>query len=342
MTARTRTRLETMGVMVLFSVTATPLFNWATDGIRSIGQGLVDGLLISVAVSGYIFFVRDGLLRNFLRRWSFTSNLVLNSLVLVVIFLLGRGIGQVMASGELSRFSHSFTDDHLPEAAAFFVVVVIVLMFLIQMNRMIGPNVLRYFVTGSYHRPQEEERAFLFIDLVGSTGLAEELGGPTYYMMLRQFVDELTDPVLESRGQIYQYAGDEVVITWPMEDAVDDARCLRCFFDLEAAIERDRAAYERDFGRVPAFRGGLHAGRVIAGELGELKQEIVYVGDPLNVAARLEEHAKRTRNGLVVSDELLARMRLPEELDARPLGSIDVRGRGEGIAVSALSRKHAG
>ncbi len=339
MTAWTRSRLKSMGVIVLIAVTVTPMFNWATDGFRSIGQGILDALLISIASTGYLFFVRDGLMRAWVRRSSFAFNLAVNSAVLVAFFVIGRGIGQVITTGEARFFMRSLTDDHLPWASALFVVLVVGLMFLVQMNRMIGQNVLGYFVMGSYHRPRDEERAFLFIDLVGSTGLAEELGGPRYYLMLRQFVDLLTEPVLESRGQIYQYAGDEVVVTWRMKDAVDAANCVRCYFLFADALETARSDFERAYGHVPAFRAGLHGGSVIAGELGDLKQEIVYVGDALNVGARLEEHAKRGEHGLVVSDELLARTTLPDAYEAKPLGAIDVRGRVEGIAVSEVVRR---
>ncbi len=123
------------------------------------------------------------------------------------------------------------------------------------------------------------------------------------------------------------------------DDAIGEARCLRCYFDLLEAIERNRDDYERAYGHVPEFRAGLHAGRVIAGELGELKQEIVYVGDTLNVGARLEEHAKREGRGLVVSDELLARLTLPSDMLAESLGVIEVRGRAEDISVSEVVRR---
>jgi adenylate cyclase len=46
---------------------------------------------------------------------------------------------------------------------------------------------------------------------------------------------------------------------------------------------------------VPRFRVGLRGGIVTAGELGDLRRQIVFVADILNTAARLEEYAKQTR-----------------------------------------------
>jgi adenylate cyclase len=110
---------------------------------------------------------------------------------------------------------------------------------------MIGVNVLRYFAAGVYHRPTPEERIFLFVDLEGSTPLAERLGDAGYFELLRRFVDDLTEPILEAEGGIYQYSGDEVVVTWRLAAGVRTANCVRCFFGIRAAIERDAALRHR-------------------------------------------------------------------------------------------------
>jgi adenylate cyclase len=91
--------------------------------------------------------------------------------------------------------------------------------------------------------------------------------------------------VLAAQGEIYQYAGDEVVVTWPMAAGVRAANCVRCYFGIRATVDRDSARYTREFGVVPRFRGGPHGGTVTAGELGDLRQQIVFVGDILNTAA---------------------------------------------------------
>ena len=128
---------------------------------------------------------------------------------------MGRAIGQVVTTRDPHRFLLSFTDTHLLYALPFFAIVAVAVQFILQMNRMIGANILGYFVAGVYHRPKSEERMFLFLDLTGSTQMAERLGSARYFELLRRFVDDLTEPVLETGGEIYQYAGDEVVVTWP-------------------------------------------------------------------------------------------------------------------------------
>jgi adenylate cyclase len=205
------------------------------------------------------------------------------------------------------------------------------------MNRMVGANVLGYFISGAYHRPKAEERIFLFLDLEGSTQLAERLGSARYFELLRRCVDDLTEPILETEGEIYQYAGDEVVVTWRVEDGVRAANCVRCFFGARQAIERRAARYERDFGAVPRFRGGLHGGIVTAGEIGDLRKQIVFVGDILNTAARLEEHAKRSGHELIVSQTVLDRLELPCDVHTNHCGELTLRGKHSRVIAYGLT-----
>jgi adenylate cyclase len=317
----------------------TPVFNVLTDeaSLRVALQGLVDAPLITLLVGGYLMFVRDGRWRPWFRRLGFVTDLVLSSVIVLALFLVGRAAGLMATSLDPRRFLTSFTDAHLAYALPYFAVVAVAVQFLLQMNRIVGADVLRYFVAGVYHRPKLEDRIFLFLDLEGSTQLAERLGSIRYFDLLRDFVDDLTEPVLEAEGEIYQYAGDEIVVTWRTEAGVRAANCIRCFFGIRATVTSHATRYEREFGMVPRFRGGLHGGIVTAGELGDLRQQIVFVGDILNTAARLEEYAKRASLDLVVSDALLKQIALPPDVAATPCGELALRGKEGRVTASSLS-----
>src|SRR5262245_59489354 len=259
-TARGRIRRRQLMAIVLVACAIAPVFNVLTSraSLAEAVQGLLDAVLVSTLVGGYFLFVRDGWARSWFQRLAFRTDLLLSSSVGLGLFLVGRAVGQVATTHDSRRFLASFTDAHLLYALPFFAILAVTVQFILQMNRMIGANILGYFVAGVYHRPKAEERIFLFVDLTGSTQLAERLGSARYFELLRRFVDDLTEPVLETGGEIYQYAGDEVVITWPMETGLQGGNCIRCFFEIGAAIRRNLAPYERDFGMAPAFRGGLH------------------------------------------------------------------------------------
>jgi adenylate cyclase len=338
-TARARVRWRQLGAVVLAAGALTPLFNLLTSEV-SLGaavQGLVDAVLITGLVGGYLLFVRDGALRPWFGRLAFAASLPVNSAVVLGLFLVGRAAGQVVTHLEPRRFLASFTDPHLAWALPFFVALAVGVQFVFQMNRLVGANVLGYFVAGVYHRPRAEERIFLFLDLEGSTRLAERLGSVRYFHLLRRVVDDLTEPVLAAGGEIYQYAGDEVVITWPMAAGLREARCVRCFFGIRRVLAGREAGYRGDFGALPRFRGGLHGGTVTAGELGDLRQQIVFVGDILNTAARLEEYAKREGLDLVASEALLERLALPPGLRAARCGEVALRGKQVPVVAYALA-----
>ena len=337
--ARARIQRRQLVAVMLVAAVVVPVFNVVTNRptVAAAVQGLLDAVLISILVGGYLLFVRDGVLRARFRQLGFGATLVINSSIVLALFLVGRAVGQVITTLQPRRLLTSFGDAHLVYALPFFVVLALTIQFLLQMNRMIGANVLRYFVTGVYHRPRKEERIFLFLDLEGSTQLAERLGSATYFELLRHFVDDLTEPILDAEGEIYQYAGDEVVITWPHEQGVRAANCVRCFFAIRDAIAGRAARYERDFGVVPRFRAGLHGGTVTAGELGDLRQQIVFVGDILNTAARLEEYAKRTGRDLVISGALLERLQLPAGVQSARCGDLELRGKEARVTAYDLS-----
>lgn len=68
--------------------------------------------------------------------------------------------------------------------------------FLLEVNQMLGRNVLLNVITGRYHRPRREERVFLFVEMVGSTAIAERLGERAFLCRLNRFVADLTAPII--------------------------------------------------------------------------------------------------------------------------------------------------
>jgi adenylate cyclase len=144
-------------------------------------------------------------------------------------------------------------------------------------------------VLGRYHRPHTEARLFLFVDVVGSTAIAERLGPLAMHRFLARVFSAAADLVADHGGEIHQYVGDEMVITWPISDGRADARPLGCLFALEDALAADAGRFMHDFGVVPTLRAALHGGPVVSGEVGESKRTIAFHGDVLHSAARLEQ-----------------------------------------------------
>ena len=87
---------------------------------------------------------------------------------------------------------------------------------------------------------------------------------------------------------------------------------------------------------VPEYRAALHIGAVVAGEMGDLKREIAFVGDTLNTAARLLAAGRDLGRDIVASTTLLDRLALPEGLAREPLDAIALRGKERAVPLAAL------
>jgi adenylate cyclase len=90
------------------------------------------------------------------------------------------------------------------------------------------------------------------------------------------------------------------------------------------------------------LRYALHAGPVVTGKMGDMKREIVFLGDTVNTAARLEETARQQDCDLVVSQTVLDRLvDLPAELPVRALPNAAIRGKTESLSVYAVDLPEA-
>jgi adenylate cyclase len=208
--------------------------------------------------------------------------------------------------------------------------------FTIVLSDHLGHGVLRNLATGRYHRPREEQRVFLFVDMIGSTAIAERIGPTAFLTLLDRFAADLAEPVIEHHGTVYRYVGDEVIVTWPEAKGIAEANCIRCVLAMRAAIARRAPSYRTQFGLVPEFRAALHAGPVVAGEMGAAKREIVFLGDAVNTTARIETACRELGHDSLISGVLLERVQLPPGVDARLVGPIELRGKAQPMPLYAL------
>jgi adenylate cyclase len=209
--------------------------------------------------------------------------------------------------------------------------------FAFMLRALLGPGTVIALLMGRYHQPQREERIVLFLDLHGSTQLAERLGDERFHRFLNRVFFDLADPVLDAGGEIYRYIGDEIIVTWkPRRDA---QRAVSCAFAIEDTLARRRADYLEAFGVAPRLRAALHAGPLIIGEMGDVKREIVMLGDTMNTAARIEEVCRTTGRDYIASESVIRLAAPPPPgVRAESLGKMPLRGKESSIELFALSR----
>jgi adenylate cyclase len=205
-----------------------------------------------------------------------------------------------------------------------------------QLRMLVGANTLRDIVLGRYHRARVEDRFFLFVDIVGSTPLAERLGPVAANRFLDRVFQLASDPVDDHHGEVYQYVGDEMVITWKVTQGRLLARPLACYFAIEQALEDAAAEFTRQFGSVPRLRGALHAGSVITGEVGGSRRAIVFHGDVMNTTSRLENATRELGRPFLVSEDALILLDCKDAYKSVDLGPQQLRGRAAPLRVYAI------
>jgi adenylate cyclase len=220
---------------------------------------------------------------------------------------------------------------------AYSVVLSVIFNLAYSITNLIGGRAFVNFITGRYHSPVEENRFVLFVDIAGSTGLAERLGGVGIHRLLDQTFRLLTVSVVDYRGEVLNYIGDEVIVTWRERDGAIDYRPLRCFMAMRDILSRAASQLEREFGVAPRIRGSLHFGPVIVGEIGDVKRAIVFNGDVMNTAARLEELSRGVDGGFLASRAAMQQFTSsPPPFAVHDLGQLPIRGRIDGIDVVGL------
>ena len=200
-----------------------------------------------------------------------------------------------------------------------------------------GPGNFRKLLLGKYLRPQHEDRIFMFLDLKGSTQIAERLTPETYFNLLKQVFIDITEAILSTDGEIYQYVGDEVVISWPTTTGADKGRCVDCFFRIKKAMLKNREKYVSAFDAAPEFKAGMHCGDVLAGEIGLIKRDITYTGDVLNTTARIESKCNELGSDILISEYLLDQLgKAADRFSPQQVGSILLRGKSTEITLYTL------
>ena len=304
--------------------------------LRSIAEGICASLLIATPI---LLLEMKGDRVPWLRR--------LRRLPLAVYFAVKILFYFVVIVGGILLMRFAFTPDlaHLGRVDAIFrrslifaIAMSVLANLVFDMGALLGFGTLKNLLTGRYVQPRREQRAFLLIDMKNSTGMAERLGAIRFHELLNDFFNDVSDAALECDAEIHKYVGDEAILTWPDDGTGSDSEGLLCPFLAQDLIDKKGEYYRNRYGTVPEFRAALHRGEIVAGEIGDVRREIAFVGDTLNVTARLLEAAKATGHDVLVSDDVLRHANLPANLQATKLPVMEVRGRSAPLSIAALSR----
>ena len=191
-----------------------------------------------------------------------------------------------------------------------------------------GPGGIWSMMRGKYNKPQIENRIFVFLDINNATTIAEKLGHTRYFRLLREFFADITIPILANSGEIYQYVGDEVVLSWK-NTPLNKIKCLKFIRQAFFILKRKESRYLKRFGVAPSFKTGIHAGEVTAGVIGIVKKDLVYSGDTLNTTARIRGKCHDLDKQFVLSGDFMNDFHTPHSFRIEVIGEMEFKGREE-------------
>ncbi len=286
------------GLLESYTFGSTLIYN-ASAGFTS---GLVGGFLLTT-------------LNRKIRFKPFFYGQILGAIIFLTLFVLVSFIIAFISSYELvegdlndSSFYEafkvrSFSSLHLKNLIVWGVVFQLT-QFYLQLRQKFGPGNMRKMFFGKYHTPKMEPRIFMFLDLKSSTTIAEKLGESRYHQFLQDVFSDITEPISENKAEIYQYVGDEVIVSWHLNKIRNKANCIDIYFDIESEFELKKEDYLKKYGTVPKFKAGAHIGDTIVGEIGIIKRDITYSGDLLNTTARIQGRCNELNSRFLISGQL--------------------------------------
>ncbi len=333
-------------IIHLSSLNLTPYFSNNIDMViwPNIAVGAITGLLYGSTL-GLLDYFFD---RQFFRNKPLGRIILMKSLISLILLVLCFNFMQFVLYDKIlaPNFDRrKLIIDHTTWRNLFLIIFVysffmtLVITFIIQMNKKYGPGVLLPLLLGKYRDPKEEERIFMFMDLKSSTAIAEELGHLKYSGFIRDSFMDINQILNAHNAEIYQYVGDEIVISWRLNDDKVYLQCVQFFFACEKQFENRGDYYMTNYGLIPCFKAGMHMGKVTAVEIGEIKRDIAYHGDTLNTTARIQSMCNHYEKKFLVSDFFLNESGINAYFDIEELGLVMLKGKKMPVGIWSVGQK---
>ena len=185
---------------------------------------------------------------------------------------------------------------------------------------------------------QERYLVSLFVDMRGSTQLAEKRLPFDTVFIVNRFLGAVSQAVVENGGQPNQFVGDGMLALFGLSADPQEAcrQALKAAAGIATHIDELNELLSHDLRQPIRFGIGIHGGEVIIGDIG-YRDHIVFtaLGDAVNVAARLQDMTKTLACEAIVSEEVRRTAGLAD--DALPQQEVAIRGRDEPMAVRVVA-----
>ena len=304
----------------------------------------VAGILVGLALGGIDIYLN----RIAKKKHSFRFYILIRSLFYLITF-------SVILSVIITRASFFYFDRALDITLSkegsqlvhsiifafilYSIVIGILVSFIAEVSKKFGPGVLLRMFLGKYYNPIVEERIFMFVDLKSSTTYAEKLGHIKYSQLIQDCFNDLNISASKHKAEIYQYVGDEAVITWQLEKGLKNSNYLKFYFDFQERITQRAGYYKSEYDMIPEFKAGVNGGKITAAEVGDIKREIAYHGDVINTAARIQGVCNSYGKKLLVSEFLAEKINTDNNYNNEEIGSITLKGKEIPVSIYSIGQQ---
>ena len=298
-------------------------------------------VFVMSALMGYLFVYG---LKKVIRTGSLLVNFSAKSLILLVAALLMNylvhfveGIfilEENMLDATKSFLVETMDKQWLIKKMLYWLVLFLITQLYLEINDKYAPGVFLDIVSGKYTKPKIENRIVMFIDLTDSTPIAERLGHEKYFLFIREFIHAVSLALIEQGGIIYQYVGDEVVVSWTLSQK-NTRNCLKAVIAARRNLQKRSTFFRNTFDVVPQFRVGIHVGEVTVGEIGVIKKDLAMSGDTMNTTARIRGACNEFNEKFIVSKSFVEESNL-KNFQVISLGKVDLKGKADSIELYSL------
>ena len=314
---------------------------------NSIKSPFKSGLLREVAVffmSGIMGYLFVFTLKNVFRKQPPFINFIFKSIILLMaaftMNFLVHFIDSILINGNSTReamqmsVNDMFQLKQLLQRIIYWMILFVITQLYIEINEKYSPGVFIDIITGKYMQPKTEKRIIMFIDLKDSTPIAEKLGHVENFKFIRDFIFNVSMAMIEHDGRIYQYVGDEVVVSW-LYDKKNTGKCLASIIEARKNLQKNGDHFRRRYDIIPEFRIGIHMGEVTVGEIGVIKKDLAMSGDTMNTTARIRSACNELNQKFIMSKDFMESTDL-KEWQGESLGIVDLKGKATGIELFSL------
>src|SRR5712671_1916322 len=184
---------------------------------------------------------------------------------------------------------------------------------------------------------QERYLVSMFVDMRGSTKLAEKRLPFDTVFIVNRFLGAVSQAVIESGGRPNQFVGDGMLALFGLASSRQEAcrQALKAAAMIAANVDELNRFLEHDLIEPIRFGIGIHGGEVIVGDIG-YRDHMVFtaLGDAVNVAARLQDMTKALACEAVISEEV--RVSAGLAADDLPQQEVTIRGRAEPMMIRVV------